>query len=72
MKHQRLTNGEFGRRINVAAETVRRYRAGERWPDREQMQSIVAATDGAVRPNDFLHSDPPDPPPFCSGGEMQK
>jgi hypothetical protein len=54
MREQRLTNSEFGRRINVAAETVRRYRIGERWPDREQMQLIVDATAGAVTPNDFL------------------
>lgn len=49
-----LTNAAFGAIIGVSSETVRRYRNGERWPDRDQWKIIIDKTAGAVTPNDFL------------------
>ena len=45
---------EFARRIGVTNESVRRYAHGQRFPRPEIMRRIMAATDGAVGPNDFL------------------
>ena len=44
----------FARRIDRTAETVRRYIAGERIPDKATMPLIVAATAGVVTANDFF------------------
>lgn len=54
LRNQGITNSDFGARIGKSGEAVRRYRSGDRWPDRETMQLIFSATDGAVTPNDFL------------------
>lgn len=51
---QGITASEFARRLGVSAETVRRYREGERIPRREEMQRIFEVTGGAVAPNDFF------------------
>lgn len=45
---------EFGRRIGVSGETVRRYCQGMRTPRRVQMALIKTATEGQVTPNDFV------------------
>jgi len=44
---------EFGRRIGVSAETIRRYCDEGRVPKPIIMRRIFAATDGLVTPNDF-------------------
>lgn len=49
------TYAGFARRIGVSnAKVVARYAKGERIPDRLVMPRIVAATAGAVQPNDFF------------------
>lgn len=53
-----LTNAAFGARIGVTGETVRRYRNGERWPDRDQWQRIIEETNGVVTPNDDCRARP--------------
>jgi transcriptional regulator with XRE-family HTH domain len=49
-----MTNAAFGRLIGVAGETIRRYRNGTRWPDRETMAAIYEATRHEVSANDFM------------------
>ena len=46
-------NPVFGRKLGVSAETIRRYRAGEREPDTKAMATIFQLTDGMVTPNDW-------------------
>jgi transcriptional regulator with XRE-family HTH domain len=48
-----LTLRAFGDKIGVSAESVRRYAAGERMPQRHIMLAIVKATGGAVQPGSF-------------------
>lgn len=48
-----LTDTAFAALIGVSSESVRRYKAGTRIPDREAMSRIVSATDGEVRADDF-------------------
>lgn len=43
----------FAERIGVSKESARRYRNGERIPERDVMVSIYYATSGKVSPNDF-------------------
>ncbi|MDH3595779.1 MAG: helix-turn-helix transcriptional regulator [Rhodospirillales bacterium] len=50
---QKLTMDALGRRLGVAAETAGRYCNNKRIPARAVMARIVAATGGAVQPNDF-------------------
>jgi DNA-binding transcriptional regulator YdaS (Cro superfamily) len=45
---------EFADRIGVSTETIRRYIAGTRIPDKERMSRIALATDGQVTANDFF------------------
>lgn len=45
---------QFAARINRAPETVRRYVAGERIPDKETMPLIAQETEGSVTANDFF------------------
>lgn len=54
-----MTNEQFAGKLNSNGETVRRYRKGLRWPDRETMLKIFAATGGQVTANDFcgIHID---------------
>lgn len=52
-----LTYEAFGALIGVGAPAVSRYISGERFPRRAVMLRIVAATDGAVQPQDFYGQD---------------
>jgi len=54
LNQQRLTTAEFAKRIDVGQAAVSRYCLDQRMPRRAVMQRIVAATGGAVTPNDFL------------------
>ncbi|MAM57146.1 MAG: transcriptional regulator [Salinicola sp.] len=45
---------QFAARINRTPETVRRYAAGERIPDKETMPLIAEQTSGDVTANDFF------------------
>ena len=45
---------EFAARIGVDVSAVTRWMAGTRKPEWKRMPDIVAATGGAVMPNDFL------------------
>jgi DNA-binding transcriptional regulator YdaS (Cro superfamily) len=50
---------EFARRIGgVSRMTVQRYANGARMPRPDAMVRIIAATDGAVTPNDFFPYSP--------------
>ena len=50
-----ITLSRFAETIGVAnAKVVQRYVKGERTPIRDIMARIVAATGGAVTPNDFF------------------
>jgi DNA-binding transcriptional regulator YdaS (Cro superfamily) len=44
----------FAARIGVSSETVRRYIAGIRIPDKQRMSRIALATNGQVTANDFF------------------
>ena len=52
-KHQ-LSLATFASRIGAHKTTVFHYVHGSRWPRVDMMRRIVAATDGAVTPDDFL------------------
>jgi transcriptional regulator with XRE-family HTH domain len=45
---------EFAKTIGVSGETVRRYIAGTRIPEKEKMEKIAEATGNAVTANDFF------------------
>jgi hypothetical protein len=45
---------DFGPRIGVSPQAVRRYCLGERIPDRKTMARIFGATEGLVDANDFF------------------
>jgi hypothetical protein len=49
-----LTNVEFGSKVELTGEAVRRYANGDRIPSREAMRRIFDETKGAVTPNDFF------------------
>lgn len=54
LSRERLTIGEFARRIQVRSHTtVHRYKRGEKIPRRDVMRRIYIATGGSVAPNDF-------------------
>ncbi len=53
MKEKGLRAPEMAVRIGVTEQAVRHYLRGERIPAPEVMRRIVAATGGAVTPNDF-------------------
>jgi hypothetical protein len=53
-----ITDGEFAVKVRRDRTTVSRWRRGTTRPEWEDVESIVKATDGAVRPNDFLPSEP--------------
>lgn len=55
LTHAGIDRTEFADRIGVSAETVRRYIAGIRIPDKERMSRIALATDGQVTANDFFN-----------------
>ena len=54
-----VTRADFARRIGVSPGAVTLIcREGRAWLSRETAERIVAETDGAVTPNDFLHEAP--------------
>jgi transcriptional regulator with XRE-family HTH domain len=54
LQKEGLTPSEFARQIMVSPETVRRYVAGERTPDRKRMTRIAEATNFRVTANSFF------------------
>lgn len=58
LRQHDLTAASFAERIGVATMTVCRYAKGQRIPRRAIMARIVAATGGAVGPQDFFDQDP--------------
>ncbi|MGJ5000540.1 helix-turn-helix domain-containing protein [Bradyrhizobium sp. HKCCYLRH2060] len=48
------TNPAFAEKIGKSAESVRRYRAGEREPDQKVMRLIFEVTGELVTPNDWV------------------
>ena len=54
LSDNKIAVAEFARRIGVRRSAVYRYLDGDRIPKRDAMRRIVAATQGAVRPDDFL------------------
>ncbi len=54
LTRQNLLPQAFAERIGVSGEAVRLWINGSRTPRPAQMQAILAATNGAVTPNDFL------------------
>lgn len=54
LKEASLDRHQFADAIGVSPETVRRYLAGDRIPDKKRMAKIVLATGGAVTANDFF------------------
>jgi transcriptional regulator with XRE-family HTH domain len=48
------THTEFAKRVGVSAETVRRYLAGERIPNKKMMSRIALMTGCRVTANDFF------------------
>jgi hypothetical protein len=53
LKEQSIDHRQFAARIDVSAETARRYVVGERIPDKKRMAKIALATGGKVTANDF-------------------
>lgn len=51
-----VSRDDFARRIGVSGVSVHRYISGVRIPRPDTMARIVAATGGAVQPNDFFLS----------------
>jgi hypothetical protein len=48
-----ITSTEFGAKIGVCSETVRRYVKGERFPNKVILARIEEVTKGKVLPNDL-------------------
>lgn len=48
-----ISNPAFGARIGCTAEAVRKYRNGDRIPDKATMPKIARETEGEVTANDF-------------------
>lgn len=61
MAEEGITIQQFALRIGRTAETVRRYVAGDRIPDKGTMPIIVEQTGGTVTPNDFFDIAPAAP-----------
>ena len=61
LRERGLTYEAFGNLIDVSAQAVWRYTHGRRHPRPEIMRRIIAATDGAVGPQDFLDACDPTP-----------
>jgi hypothetical protein len=68
IKHS-LSDPEFGALIDRNRTTVMRLREETTRPDWDTLQRIVAATDGAVTPNDFLPETAAAPSVERGGGE---
>lgn len=57
-----LTPSEFARRVGTSRQNVCRWMASN-IPRPDEMRRIVAATEGAVTPNDFFGLPPPQAAP---------
>lgn len=49
-----ITRAQFAKQIGVSGETIRRYIAGTRIPERDTMEKIALATACKVTANDFF------------------
>lgn len=54
LNEQKVSVGAFARKIGVPDSTIRRVISERRSPTHAIMERIIAATDGAVLPNDFF------------------
>ena len=61
LAEESISPATFGALIGVTDESVRRYSHGQRYPRPEIMRRIIAATDGAVGPQDLLDAAEPTP-----------
>jgi transcriptional regulator with XRE-family HTH domain len=53
LKQSGLSQAAFGARVGLPQATISRYVSGTRFPDKETVRRIEAATDGAVMPADW-------------------
>jgi transcriptional regulator with XRE-family HTH domain len=51
---KKVPDNVFARQIGVSRVTLFRFKTGRRIPDRQTMERIVIATNGAVTPNEFF------------------
>ena len=51
---QGLKQDELAVRLGTTAATISRIEAGTRYPSVKLMRQIMAATNGAITPNDFV------------------
>ena len=58
LKLHDLTDSEFANLVNRDRTTVLRWRKGETRPDWMGLEAVSAATNGVVRPDDFLRVQP--------------
>ena len=65
-----ITASDFAREINRSVSTVTRIVNGESKPDWSTMARIDDATDGAVKPNDFLPAAGEPTPGAETGGSV--
>lgn len=54
LSEARLNYAEFGRKIGVSRQAVRRYVEDGRIPESAVLKKIIWATDGKVTANDFF------------------
>lgn len=54
LKEAAQSRADFARQIDVSQETVRRYLAGTRMPDKRRMEKIALVTGSKVTANDFF------------------
>ena len=53
LTEQKINSEEFGRRIGSTGEAVRKWRAGERMPEPEMVETIRIATKDSVTVSDL-------------------
>ena len=54
MEANGLDDAAMAARLGVSSFAVKKWRYGERTPRPAQMEAIISATGGEVRPNDFF------------------